>query len=66
MRKKPVTLGLLVIDGACAVIWTLFAVIAFNWEYDPVFSAIRVATAVIWWAAFLRWYIHYRKEQREV
>ena len=65
MRKKPVTLGLLVLDGACAIIWTLFAALAFDWSGDRVFSVLRAATAVVWWAAFLRWLIQYRKEQRE-
>ena len=65
--KKPKRITL-VLDGLCAVIWSLRVIIGVMYkEYDYSFGffILNVLAALVWIAAFVKWMLKYRSKKDE-
>ncbi len=63
---KKTKLFTVILYGLCAVVWTLRVILDIVYkQYDSAFAffILRVLTAFIWIAAFVRWLLKYRSEK---
>lgn len=54
MDRKPVNGLTVFLNGLCLVLWSIYAVSAFDFFYDPIFSLLRAVTALLWGIIFVR------------